>query len=214
MINFLKYDDFLFEANITNVIDKLGTVDDTKINDMDDYINHFISNGAKKFSGGSSAEVLKFKGGVIKIFAPINDPGMTRYLSFCLDNKNNHFVPSISKILKSWAIEEDRWIYAIFMENLGPSNTEFAKDLNLILDRLNNFKLGSSIKDDNQLMSDVKKLVLSHSKPGLEKDIDAIISFLKGGIAKYKYDVDFGPQNWMSRGSQLILIDPFWPTME
>ena len=58
MINFLKYEDFLFESNISNVIDKLGTEDDTKINDMDDYINHFISNGAKRLSGGSSAEVL------------------------------------------------------------------------------------------------------------------------------------------------------------
>ena len=214
MINFLKYSDFLLESSIKTVIDKIGDIDNTSIKNMDDYINHFITNGAKRLSGGASAEVLEFKGDVIKIFAPINDPGMVRYLSFCLSNKNNRFIPKISKILKSWAIEEDRWIYAIFMENLKPSSSDFEKDLNGIFFAADDLKFGKSIKKDNQFMSDVKKIILSHSKPGSEKDIDAIISFLKGGISKYKYGVDFGPQNWMSKGSQLILIDPFWPTME
>ena len=214
MINFLKYSEFVNEASINTVIDKLGTIDSVEIKDMDDYVNHFISKGAKRLSGGASAEVLEFKGNVIKIFAPINDPGMARYLSFCLSNKNNPFVPKIEKILKSWTSEEDRWIYAVFMENLKPSSSDFEKSINGVFYAADDLQFGKSIKDDNEFFNKFKKTIIQFSKGGMEKSIDDVLSFLRKGISKFKYGVDFGPQNWMMRGSQLVLIDPFWPAME
>jgi hypothetical protein len=214
MTNFLRYTEFITEASINIVIDKLGTIDSIEIKDMDDYVNHFIDNGAKRLAGGASAEVLEFKGNVIKIFAPINDPGMTRYLSFCLSNKNNPFVPKIEKIIKSFATEEDRWIYAVFMENLKSSGSDFEKDLNAVFYAADDLKFGKSIKDDNEFFNKLKNTIIQFSKGGMEKDIDNILSFLRKGISKFKYGVDFGPQNWMLRGSQLVLIDPFWPDME
>ena len=184
---FLKFEDFLLEAKITKVIDNIGTEDEFKALDMDDYINHFLSNGAKRLSGGASAEVLSYKDEVIKIYAPINDPAMTRYLSFCLSNKSNSFVPRISKILKSWATEEDRWIYAIFMENLIPSRSDFAKDLNGLLlsdDFQLGFKFGASQKDDSKFFTQMKSVIMKYSKSNTEKDLESVINFLKGGIRK------------------------------
>lgn len=210
---FLRFSDFLAEAKITSVIDRIGVEDDYKCLDMDDYINHFISKGAKRLSGGSSAEVLSFQGGVIKIYAPINDPGMTRYLSFCTANSKNSFVPRMPKILKSWAAEEDRWIFAVFIENLTPARKDFEKDLNNLL--LNDtFRFGASRSEDNRFFSQLKEIVMKYSKSSTEKDLDFILNFLQGAIRKYQYSIDFGPQNWMMRGNQLVLIDPFWPDME
>ena len=214
MIQFLKYTEFITEATINAVIDKLGVIDDSaKINTMDDYINHFIDKGAKPLAAGSSAEVLEFKGGVIKIFGAAEDPAMTRFLSFCSSNKSNPFIPKIEKILKSYADEEERWIFAIFMEDLRPSPKDFENKLNTILfdDKL---VFGKSTKDDNEFFSKVKKTILEFSEGGMEKPLDDVLSFLRKGISKFKYGVDFGPQNWMMRGSQLVLIDPFWPTLE
>ena len=216
-MKFLLFEQFINEANIQSVIDRLGEVDTVKIEDFDAYVNHFISLGAKRLSGGSSAEVLQFKNGVIKIYGPINDPGMTRYLSFCLSNSKNPFVPRMPKILKSWATEEDRWIFAIFMENLTPTRKDFEKDLNNLL--LNDtfqlgFRFGTSKSEDNRFFSMLKEVVMKYSKASTEKDIDSVLNFLQGAINKYKYSIDFGPQNWMMRGNQLVLIDPFWPDME
>ena len=55
---------------------------------------------------------------------------------------------------------------------------------------------------------------MKHSKDSDKKSLNDIIAFLKGSIDKYQYLVDFGPQNWMMRRGQLVLIDPFWPSME
>lgn len=214
---FLKFEEFLSEATISSVIDRIGEEDDYECKDMSDYVNHFLSQGSKRLSGGSSAEILSFRSGIIKIFSPINDPGMTRFLSFCLSNKSNPYIPKISKILKSWATEEDRWIFAIFMENLIPSRSDFEKDLNNLF--LNDtfsigFRFGESKSEDNRFFVILKEVIMKYSKSSTEKDIDSILNFLKGSIRKYKYSVDFGPQNWMMRGNQLVLIDPFWPDME
>lgn len=217
MMMFLKFEDFLNEAKIASVIDRIGQEDDYKCLDMDDYVNHFITKGAKRLSGGSSAEILSFQGGVIKIYAPINDPGMTLYLSFCLSNSKNSFVPRMPKVLKSWATEEDRWIFAIFMENLTPTRKDFKRDLNNLL--LNDtfslgFQFGKSKSEDNRFFSLLKDIVMKYSKSATEKDLNEILNFLQGAIRKYRYSIDFGPQNWMMRRDQLVLIDPFWPDME
>jgi hypothetical protein len=216
-MKFLPFIQFINEAKIEAVINRLGQEDDYGCLDMDDYINHFISKGAKRLSGGASAEVLSFEGKVIKIYGAINDPAMTRYLSFCISNKSNIFVPKITKILKSWATEEDRWIFAIFMENLISSRPDFEKDLNGLL--LNDtfsigFQFGASKSEDNRFFSMLKEVVMKYSKPSTEKDLDSVLNFLQGAIRKYRYSIDFGPQNWMMRGNQLVLIDPFWPDME
>lgn len=214
---FLKFENFLAEAAITSVIDRIGKEDDYKCQDMDDYVNHFISNGAKRLSGGSSAEILSFRGEIIKIYGPINDPGMARYTAFCLANSKNVFVPKINKILKSWAIDEDRWIFAMFKETLKPSGPDFEKDLNgLLLNGENGigFRFGTSRSEDNRFFLELKKIIMKYSKASTEKDIDLVLNFLQGAMKKYRYSIDFGPQNWMMRGNQLVLIDPFWPDME
>jgi len=213
----LKFKDFLLEANISKVIDRFGELDEFSATNMDSYINHFISKGAKRLGGGASAEVLEYKNEVIKIYAPINDPGMTRYLSFCLSNKSNPFTIKINKILKTWATEEDRWIYAIFMENLSPVRDDFTKDLNNVLlgDEFQlGYKFGEALKDDNKFFYNIKSIIMKYSKKSNEKSVDSIINFLKSSIRIYKYSIDFGPSNWMMRGNQLVLIDPFWPDME
>ena len=206
------FGEFVNESLITSVINRLAKEDSTNINYMDDYVNHFIKLGASKIGGGSSAVVLKYGSHVIKIFAPINDAGMTRYLSFCLQNQKNPFTPKIEKILRSWAIDEDRWIYAVFMEKLEESSPSFTRDLNSVLTL--GLKFGESKKKDDQFYTKFKDILMKYSKKGSEKDVSDIIAFLRGAIQKYKYSVDFGPQNWMMRGSQLVLIDPFWPDME
>jgi hypothetical protein len=214
-MKFYKYHEFVNEANINSVIDRVAKADDIEIDDMDSYIAHFIEMGAKRLSGGSSAEVLEMKNEVIKIYGAINDPGMTRYLSFCLENQRNPFVPKIYKVLKAWAKEEDRYIFAVFMENLKPSGKEFFNDLDMYLrTSLNKYKYGQHIKNDKRFFDKFKEIIMIHSKESDEKSLNDVINFLHGAITKYKYTVDFGPQNWMLRGSQLVLIDPFWPDLE
>jgi hypothetical protein len=216
---FIDYDnnESVNEALITSVIDRLAKEDSVDIDDFDGYVDHFLQSGASRLGGGSSAEVLQKGSSVIKIFAPINDPGMTRYLSFCLQNQKNPFTPRIKKILRSWAIEEDRWIYAVFMEKLMESSPSFTRDLNAVLldDKFEvGFKFGESKKKDDKFFIQFKDVIMKYSKKGSEKDLSDIIAFLRGAMRKYKYGVDFGPQNWMMRGNQLVLIDPFWPDME
>ena len=212
------FEQYVNEALITSIIDRLAKEDSTEINYMGDYVNHFIKLGASKIGGGYSADILQQGSQIIKIFAPINDPGMTRYLSFCLQNQRNPFTPKIEKILRSWAAEEDRWLYAVFMEKLEKSSPSFTRDLNAVFlydDKFEmGFQFGKSKKEDDKFFIQFKDVIMKYSKKGSEKDLSDIIAFLRGAMRKYKYGVDFGPHNWMMRGNQLVLIDPFWPDME
>ena len=212
-MKFYKYHEFINEASITSVIDRIGSKENIEIENMDDYVNHFINIGAKRLAGGSSAEILEYKGSIIKIYAPINDPGMTRYLAFCLSNKTNPYIPKIEKILKVWDNEE-RWIFAIFMENLEKPKLDFINELTTYLEtELKGYRFGNN-KEDIKFFEGLNSIIMKHSKDSNKKSLNDIIAFLKGSIDKYKYQVDFGPQNWMMRGDQLVLIDPFWPSME
>lgn len=213
-MTFLKYNKFINESSITNLIDKLGDDEKLEIEDMDNYINILIDNGAKRFSGGSSAEVLTDSKGVLKVFAPINDPGMARYLQFCLDNKKNVYVPKIFDIKKSYAIDESRWIYSVSMEKLKPCSKDFTDELNkyLFSKSYENPNKGNKVNNDI-FFNEIKNIISKYGNYN-EKSLNEILKFLEYNLVKYKYEMDFGPQNWMMRGNQLVLIDPFWPTME
>ena len=100
------------------------------------------------------------------------------------------------------------------MEKLEVASSEFAKELNEVFYETKVFKFGVVKKDDKEFFKKIASVILRYSKIGLEKELDVIISFLRSGITKYHYSVDFGPHNWMMRGSQIVLIDPFWPVYE
>jgi hypothetical protein len=103
------------------------------------------------------------------------------------------------------------------MENLNPCKKDFENDLNglLLNDEFHiDFKFGKNKTQDNKFFAKLKILIMSYSNKSTEKYLDPILNFLQVAIDKYKYMVDFGPQNWMMRGNQLVLIDPFWPDME
>lgn len=210
---FLKFNDFLYES-INSMLSRFSDEEDFTVEYLDDYINILKEKGAKKFSGGSSAEILKDpKGGIIKIYAPKNDPGMTRFLSFCMDNPSNPLVPKIKKIKKVRATEEDRWIIAMWMEELKPSTKKFEDDIYdvLLSDELPNIQHNRS--NDNLLFAKMKEVIQKYSKakPG---NLEDVLAFLKGHINKYPELIDLGSKNWMFRGSQIVLIDPFWPRLE
>ena len=132
---------------------------------------------------------------------------------YCLSNKTNPSIPNIEKILKVWANAE-RWIFAIFMENLEKPKLDFVNELTRYLEtELKGYRFGNN-KEDANFFEGLNSIIMKHSKDSNKKSLNDIIAFLKGSIDKYRYQVDFGPQNWMMRGDQLVLIDPFWPSME
>jgi len=209
---FLKFKDFIFES-INTMLSKFSDEEPFTVADMDEYIDILKSKGAVGFAGGASAEVLKDpKGGVIKIYAPKNDPGMTRFLSFCMDNKSNALIPKIKKIMRVRAIEENRWIIAVWMESLKPAPKNFKDDIDDILFSKEFPNIQHNRSNDDLFFAKLKLVIQKYSKakPG---DLESILSFLKGHIKKYPEVIDFGSQNWMFRGSQIVLIDPFWPAL-
>lgn len=220
---FKKYQEFLFEATLDVTIDKLAkTVGNYPWSD--DYLDYLKKElGYKYLGGGSSAEVLISKDGkeILKVFGPKEDPGMVRFLSFCVKNQKNTFVPKIREIEKVWIEEENRWMYGVYMEPLKEAEeiADFKKDLDdvmfgqtpKILALGDNPTILNNPKNSKIYMEEIKRVVSNYSKIN-EKDLHDLISFLFMHINNYKQMIDFGPQNWMLRGSnQLVLIDPFWP---
>jgi len=194
------------EGNINTTLKRIATTEKFKVKDFDDYVNKYKEMGAKEIDTGSSAEVLKMPNGdIVKIFAGENDPAMVRTLSFMLDNQRNVFVPKIRSIKKVWADDEDRWMVAIFMEVLKPVKGKFKRDIDLLLH--------SDHSIDDQYWQDLFDIIIEFS-PNDKKDLKVLISFLKGHMKKYSQMQDFSSQNWMMRGRQLVLIDPFWPDMD
>jgi hemerythrin len=213
MKNLHTFEEFLFES-INSMLSRFSEEEPYTVNGMDDYIEKLKIDGAKNFSGGSSAEVLKDpKGGVIKIYSPKNDPGMTRFLSFCIENPRNPLVPKIKKIKRVRATEEDRWIIAIWIEELKTSPKKFKDDIDKVLRSEELPDIQHNRSNDDLLFTKMKEVIQKYSKakPG---NLEDVLAFLKGHIKKYPEMIDFGSRNWMFRGSQIVLIDPFYPGLE
>ena len=203
---FKMFEAFLAEGTIDTILKRRAKIESFEVDDFDDYVDKYKSMGAKEIGSGSSAEVLQMRNGdVVKIFAAINDPAMVRTLSFMLDNQRNVFVPKIRKVMKVWAIDEERWMVAIFMEALKPVGGKFKDDIDLLL---------HSDHSVNDLFWQDLFDIISKNSPNNQKDLKVLISFLKDHMKKYRQMQDFSSQNWMMRGNQLVLIDPFWPDMD
>lgn len=209
MKTFLSYQtftEFLNEGTVDTILKRHAELEPFKVTDFDEYVDQYKSMGAKEIGSGSSAEVLQMRNGdVVKIFAAINDPAMVRALSFMLDNQRNVFVPKIRKVMKVWATDEERWMVAIFMEALKPVGGKFKDDIDLLLH--------SDHSIDDLFWQDLFDII-SKNSPNNQKDLKVLISFLKDHMKKYRQMQDFSSQNWMMRGNQLVLIDPFWPDMD
>jgi len=205
-LNYQTFTEVLNEGTIDSILNRRAIVEDFDITDFDDYVKQYMSMGAKELGAGSSAEVLVMPNGdVVKIFAALNDPAMVRSMSFMLDNQRNVFLPKIKKVMKAWATEEDRWMLAIHMEKLIPVSGKFKRDLDLLMN--------SDHSIDEIYWMDLFDIIIEAS-PNHKKDLEVVIAFLKHHMKKYRQMQDWSSQNWMMRGNQVVLLDPFWPDMD
>jgi hypothetical protein len=216
-MKFLRFEDFLIIEGMTTILSRISQEEPYTVNDMDDYINRLkIQYKAKTIGGGASAEILETPSReIIKVFSPNNDPAMTRFLSFAFDNLRNPLVPKIKEIRRVRATEEDRWICSVEMENLRPLSNSTSKKIDEFLHNEKWKELKMTDLKSNRKMLDQFFLeftdTISEFSSASKREMSDLISFLKGHVEKYPEGIDFGAQNWMLRGSDIVLIDPFWP---
>ncbi len=213
-MKFLKYQDFLLEG-VGSILQRISTEEPFSVLDMDDYIDRLkVERSAKTVGGGASAEILETPSReIIKVFSPNNDPAMTRFLSFIATNPKNSLVPRIDEIRRVRATEEDRWIISVKMENLRPITKDIEREIDDFLNdpKWNGLKdvYGNS-KARGKFFDEFTEMISKYTSAG-KKEISDLMSFLKGHVEKYPEGIDFGSKNWMLRGRDIVMIDPFWP---
>jgi hypothetical protein len=216
-MKFLKFTEYsILQEGINSIIFKFTEEEDTSVSDMDEYI-YFLKNkySAKTIGGGSSAEILETPSKeIIKVFSANDDPGMIRFLSFISENPKNLLVPKISRMMRIRAIDENRWICSLWIEDLKPLPNKIKSEIDTLLNDPKweglNIWGGNNEERRNKFMDEFGDLISKYTSAS-KKDFLSLFSFLKGHLKKYPEMLDFGSKNWMLRGNNIVLIDPFWP---
>jgi DNA-directed RNA polymerase delta subunit len=67
-----------------------------------------------------------------------------------------------------------------------------------------------NVKERNKFFDELTEMISKYTTAS-KREISDLMSFLKGHVEKYPEGIDFGPNNWMLRGRDIVMIDPFWP---
>lgn len=178
------------------------------------YLTRLVQNqGIKKLGGGAFSQVFQhpeFSNVVVKVYTE-KDTVYKRYVSWCLKNQSNQYVPKIIEQTKYKSPETGEKYNIVFMQKMTPIKTT-GKLISLLVKALN---LNTAAAEDLPFMS-------AFGEEGREQhDFELIDKYVRRGnadkdftkawahIASYgpsKFDLHYG--NVMLRDGQLVLTDP------
>lgn len=180
------------------------------------YVKRLKKMGIKRIGEGNNAEVFQhptMPNVVVKLLTH-DDAGYDRYVDFCRAHQGNKYCPQILDVHKDQGVFEssDPDLHLIFMEKLRPLNkAQYYEFLRYALTLLNYGERMDKLKtypDAVKLMNN-EKLWGNLAIQKEDQALSEVARFLVNGRPTSTY-IDLNPGNLMLRGSQVVIVDPFF----